>query len=289
MEKLISPESEFQFSLEAYLTKATGEKIEKKDDLDFNNMWVQGIASDNETDLEGEQLSPRTFYTDYFMKVGKITFEHKSADLPLTAIGEPRETKITPNNEFFVKGILYGTNPLAKQVYEQTYILQSDPNSTRRMQWSVEGKRIMKENKPVGLLVTHVTLTQNPINYKNTYAEVVKKAFSENFEPNISIDLDPLREAELMLFLHKKDPLIFHNLQKALKYCYVLDYWSKKEESLNFFNTNTFNKLDQLINLDVKKSLEYCDLIYNIVDAYPAANDYFNNTNIIEICDKIVR
>lgn len=276
------PSSEFDFVVNADLVKANGQVIVKEDDLDYDNMWVQGVASDTNGDLEGETLNPNKFILDYFMKVGKITYEHQHKEKPLSAIGEPREAKINSKNQFFVKGILYSKNDLAKDVYKQTYILQSDPNSTRRMQWSVEGKRMWKDGKVIGAIITHVTLTQNPINYKGTYAEVVKKALQndiiiKNEQSNNKIS--PERESELMVWLFDKDKLIYNDIHKAEKFIEILDYCYKNYpiEAGTYFETNTINKLDTIIDNDndIKKSINKCDIIFYLLNKAPDAKKMF--------------
>jgi len=291
--QFINPESEFNFNVNADIIKSDGNKIEKEADLDYNNMWIQGVASDNTNDAEGESLSPKTFQLDYFMKVGKITYEHGHKETPTKAIGEPRKAIITPQNQFFVKAILYSSSDLAKDVYKQTWILQNDPNSTRRMQWSIEGKRIWENNKVVGAIITHVTLTQNPINYKNTYAEVVKKAFNINSDKPEQLNTDDeiqksIKESELMLLLHSIDSNIYSQIQKAEKYCEILMYCEKYPNYKQYFTNNTIDKLNQLVQLnDIKKSYQYIDIIFGLINKYPSASDYFNK-DIVKKTNEII-
>lgn len=186
--------NKFRFDFDFDLIKATGVKIIEKKDLDYENMFMQGIASTVDKDMEGETLDPRTFDLKYFMDNGKINYNHG-----IDVIGEPVEAKILENGDFFLKARLYTTSETAKKVYENAYIMQADPNSTRRMSWSVEGQATERDKnnpkKVTKAVITEVAATKTPINYKRTYAEVVKSFMGKTeFEEELNPDLSLLNE-----------------------------------------------------------------------------------------------
>ena len=143
-------------------------------DFDVNSMYIEGIASTDDRDLDNQVLKPSGFVLDYFLKSGFITFNHMSSISPDALIGEPVDTKVT-GEEFYLKGKLYPWSNLAKNIYTIALNLENDKQSDRTLSWSLEGLTLETEKDMVTkMLVTNVTLCFNPKNFQRTYAKIVK-------------------------------------------------------------------------------------------------------------------
>ena len=183
-------QNSFSFNLNADIVKSTGAAITKVDDLDYDNMFIEGIASDATPDVEGEVMSPENFDLSYLLGgAGKINSDHDKN----LVIGQIVDAKIIKGNKLWIKGRLLSSSDLAKKIYKNAFEMQSDPASTIRASWSIEGKATERDpknpNKVTKALITMVALTNTPINFKNTYAEIVKKSLnadSKIFENNLT-------------------------------------------------------------------------------------------------------
>lgn len=172
-------QNSFTFNLNVDIVKSTGATITKADELDYDNMFIEGIASDTSPDVEGEIMNPENFDLSYLLGgAGKINADHDKNAI----IGQIIDAKIIKGNKLWIKGRLLSSSELAKKIYKNAWEMQSDPASTIRASWSIEGKAIERDdknpNKVTKALITMVALTNTPINFKNTYAEVVKKSLN---------------------------------------------------------------------------------------------------------------
>lgn len=148
----------------------------------YENMVVQGVASDSSVDTDDEVLEPNGYQLDRFMKYGFINYDHRAKDNPKYFIGEPTEAKVK-NDKFYVKGKLYKSNKIARDLWD-TMIMLKNADSKRKVGWSIEGKALERDlQNPKRIkkaLITGVALTLNPKN-ANSYADVVKGEQSEDF------------------------------------------------------------------------------------------------------------
>lgn len=155
----------------------------KKSIDDDGNMYLEGIASTKDEDLESEVLDPRGFDLSYFKKQGTVNWNHQSKNNPNAIIGEPHTVKINKNGELFVKVKLYKDNPLAKATYETALMLEKNSDK-RKLGFSIEGKRVEKttdggKTNTAKAMITGLAITHTPINF-NTYAEVCKALQTDN-------------------------------------------------------------------------------------------------------------
>lgn len=184
-------------------------------DFDINSMYIEGIASTDDRDLDNQVLKPSGFILDYFLKSGFITFNHMSSISPDALIGEPVDTKVT-GEEFYLKGKLYPWSNLAKNVYTIALNLENDKESDRTLSWSLEGLTLETENDMVTkMLVTNVTLCFNPKNFQRTYAKVVK-----------GITIDEVRELRKSLILSPIGSEIIDGQKQDI--IYSLDFGEKQ-------------------------------------------------------------
>ncbi|MDP3444514.1 MAG: hypothetical protein Q8T08_16775, partial [Ignavibacteria bacterium] len=149
----------------------------------YKNMILEGVASDNSKDIDGEILEPSGYITEYFLKSGYINYEHLAKKSPKFIIGEPVEAKVK-GDEFFIKTKLWEKSEVARDVWDQL-ILMKEQGTGRKAGWSIEGKTITKDkNNPKRItkaLITNVALTFNPVN-QNSWADISKGVQSEDYK-----------------------------------------------------------------------------------------------------------
>lgn len=213
-------------------------------DFDVNSMYIEGVASTDDKDLDNQILKPSGFILDYFLKSGFITFNHMSNISPDALIGEPVDTKVT-GEEFYLKGKLYPWSNLAKNVYTIALNLENDKDSDRTLSWSLEGLTLEVDKDMVTkMLVTNVTLCFNPKNFQRTYAKVVK-----------GITIDEVRELRKSFIL---SPICSENINgQKQDIIYKLDFGEKQmlvTKSFDFiFRENPILKCSSL--QDIQKSI----------------------------------
>ena len=146
----------------------------KKENI-YNNMLIQGVASDSSVDTDREVLEPNGFVLDRFIKLGFINYDHRGKDDPRYFIGEPVEAKVK-NNKFIVKAKLYKDNPIARNLWD-TMIMLKKSGSSRKVGFSIEGKALERDpqnqKRITKALITGLAATLNPKN-GNSYADIVK-------------------------------------------------------------------------------------------------------------------
>lgn len=138
--------------------------------------YVYGVASTEDLDIDEEVVSASGLKKslEYFLRHGRLDWDHKSKQEPKYIIGEPVDAKFDERNRMHIKGKLYKGMEIAEQAWQQ---LKSGNN---RLGWSVGGKVLKKGmtfhksvNKFVpcvtDVLVNHIALTPHPVNTK-TYA-----------------------------------------------------------------------------------------------------------------------
>ena len=132
---------------------------------------IEGIASTNDLDLQGEKVFQKGIQFDYFLKHGYFNWDHqKGAE---NKIGEPWTCRVTPKG-LFVKGMLYKGKHVADAVWEHIQSLRKNPQSKRRVGFSLQGKTLLKKGQTLlKCWLQDVAITTAPINY-NTYLDVVK-------------------------------------------------------------------------------------------------------------------
>lgn len=252
MEELKSQPIRFSFEADI-LRKATGEPITDAKDLDYENMFIEGIASDDSKDMQNDRLDPSKFDMSYFMQAGKINDNHTK-----TIVGEPREFKITPDNKLYLKAYLYSTSKEAKEIYKNAWVMQSDPNSTRRYSWSIEANAVrdpIDKNKVLALIATGCALTTTPINFRHTYAQIVK---SMTGQKNTVFETESeLTEAGTEL---------------------LKSFGMTSDELVNYLAKNRLNLLELYELKQIEKAIP--ELGFSKSIAYVATANKFPNTNL---------
>lgn len=173
---------------DASIEKAAALPIESR----YDNMVLEGMASDDSKDLEGEILEPAGYVLDHFLKSGFVNYEHLSKKSPKFLIGEPMAGHVK-DNKFFIKTKLWKNSEVARDAWDK--IIQMKENgSKRKAGWSIEGKALarnpMNPKHITKALITNVALTFSPVN-SNSWASICKGLQKEDFvEPIYDQDSD---------------------------------------------------------------------------------------------------
>jgi hypothetical protein len=145
---------------------------------DGKSRVIEGIASTADMDLQNERVEPNGIDFDYFLKHGYFNWDHKPG--AQNKVGEPLECKITPKG-LYVKGIVYKGKQVADAVWEHIKALGNNPDSQRKMGFSLQGKTTRRNGKNIlRCWVQDIAITTAPINY-NTYLDIVKSLGEVNW------------------------------------------------------------------------------------------------------------
>jgi len=158
----------------------------------YKNMLLEGMASDDSKDIEGEVLEPAGYVIDHFIKNGYINYEHLSKKSPKFLIGEPISAHVK-DNKFFIKAKLWENSEVARDAWDKI-IQMRESGSKRKAGWSIEGKALardpMNPKHITKALITNTALTFSPVN-SNSWASICKGLQKEDFvEPVYDQDTD---------------------------------------------------------------------------------------------------
>ncbi len=208
----------------------------------YENMVVEGVASDDSIDTDGETLIPSGYDLTRFNKYGFINFDHKSKDNPKYLIGEPTFSEVR-DNKFFVKGKLYKDSQIARDLWDVMITLHN-AGSKRKIGWSIEGKALQRNSINPKMveraLITNVALTPQPKN-SNSFADIVKGKQEADF----CVYADELEKSEA----------------NGGKITYLVDVTDKKNGIRYTIDTDFNLKVTKSINTEnakplIKESLE---------------------------------
>ena len=158
----------------------------------YDNMMLEGVASDNTEDIEGEVLEPSGYIVDHFLQNGYANYEHLAKRSPKFLIGNPVKAEVK-DNKFHIKVKLWENSDVAREAWDKI-IDMKESNSGRHAGWSIEGKAIsrdpMNPKRITKALITNVALTFSPVN-TNTFAEIAKGLQKEDYvEPTYDQDTE---------------------------------------------------------------------------------------------------
>ena len=156
----------------------------------YSNMELEGMASDDSKDIEGEVLEPNGYVIDHFLKNGYVNYEHLAKKSPKFLIGEPIAAHVK-DNQFFIKTRLWENSEVARDAWDKILAMKAS-GTKRKPGWSIEGKALardpMNPKHITKALITNVALTFSPVN-SNSWAEICKGRQKEDFvEPEYPKD-----------------------------------------------------------------------------------------------------
>ena len=161
--------------------------LEKSADASEERWLVQGIASCEVEDADGEEVIQKGLDTEPLMRCGYINWDHHDKEGPAYLIGEPIEVKVVQAQTYakqlgkslhglalWVKGELYQPKRLARDTWEH---IQATHGRARKLGWSIQGRVLqrdpMKKSRIMKSEVRHLAITHQPIQ-TYTFAELAK-------------------------------------------------------------------------------------------------------------------
>lgn len=143
--------------------------IQKGED---GKMYVSGIASTEDEDLQGEKIKQEGIDLSYFLKRGFLNDDHSKETAG--KVGIPTEAVVTRKG-LWIKGFLLDT-PRAKGIWDLAQALEKS-GSERKLGYSVEGKVLARDQKNPRIItkcwLKDIAITASPINPK-TFLDIAK-------------------------------------------------------------------------------------------------------------------
>lgn len=160
-------EDSFKFWVPAQaVTISKAEKGKKN-----SKRWIQGIASTDQTDLQGESVNQTGIDFSYFLKHGYFNNDHKSGFEH--KVGEPTECKVTKQG-LWVRGFLYDNHKIADEIWNLMHSQETTDGARRKVGFSIEGKVKRRNGKKIeACWIQDIAITPAPINTAS-WAEIAK-------------------------------------------------------------------------------------------------------------------
>lgn len=173
--------------------------------------WVQGIASTNSRDLQGEIVDQNGIDFSYFLKYGYFNNDHKPGFE--NKIGQPTECKVTKNG-LWVKGFLFEGNKVADDVWSLLTTLEKS-GATRKVGFSVQGKVQRREGNLIRKCwIQDIAITPAPVNHA-TWCEIAKSLSAQKWD--LTKNLETTEEDEEKALTAQGNVLVPESLEGAKK------------------------------------------------------------------------
>jgi len=167
--KLLVNGNDFHFFVPIEVVK----KAEGKD----SDRVIQGIASTDDKDLQGEVVYQKGIDFSYFLENGYINDDHKEG--PEHKVGEPLDCKMTADG-LWIKAKLYKGKARSDYWWEHINTLAAN-ESNRKVGFSIQGKILRREGHTIlKCWLQDVAITASPVN-THTWAEIVKSLSKETW------------------------------------------------------------------------------------------------------------
>jgi hypothetical protein len=145
--------------------------------------WIQGIASTDGRDLQGEIVQQGGIDFTYFLKHGFFNDDHKPG--PDAKVGQPTEAKLTKNG-LWVKGFLFkNADPNKKSKADEYWDLMNDieaSQSDRKVGFSIQGKVLRRNGNTIEKCwIQDIAITTQPVNTA-TWAEIAKSLNAQKWD-----------------------------------------------------------------------------------------------------------
>lgn len=195
----------FRFNIPATLKKSKDGKV-----------WIEGVASIEKPDLQGETVILKGMDLSYFTKRGYFNWDHqKTTD---SNIGIPTEAKTVIKDgvhQLYVKGYLLDT-PRARQVIEMAEAL-SKSGSDRKLGFSVEGKVKERDGKIIKKSwIRACAITAEPI-CTDTYMNICKSLSDRIAQEGYIEEDDVTISPDQAKFLERVVQVISETIVKSLE------------------------------------------------------------------------
>lgn len=142
---------------------------------------MEGIASDQTTDQQGESLIQKGMNFDPLLEAGIVNWDHQPG--PENIIGEPLLAEVQHGPSFFVRSNMYVEDkPRAAEAWATAEAMRK-AGGRRKLGWSVEGAVLQRLGRQIiRSEVRHLALTHQPVN-ANTWAAIAKSMTTANAQP----------------------------------------------------------------------------------------------------------
>lgn len=141
-------------------------------------LWIQGIASTESKDLQGEVVNQAGIDLSYFLQHGYFNDDHKAG--PENKLGEPTEAKVTKNG-LWVKGFLYPDKEKARGYWDLMHS-QAASGSKRKVGFSIQGKVLRRKGNVIEKCwIQEIAVTTQPVN-TTTWAEIAKSLSGQKWD-----------------------------------------------------------------------------------------------------------
>lgn len=192
-----------------------GFTLEKSESGKDGKRWIQGIASAEVKDSDGESLVQKGMNCQPLLESGSINWDHQDKQGPAYLIGEPTDVEIVSADKYankfgkslhgaamFVRGFLYNdadNKPVAEATWQ--HLSTADVSPGRQLRWSVQGRVLERDGLDKSRIIKsecrHLALTHQPIQ-RYTFAEIAKSL-------GVGTTHDPiaLRKADLQQRIHQ--------------------------------------------------------------------------------------
>lgn len=190
--------------------------------------WIQGLASTDARDLQGEIVAQKGIDTSYFMNHGYFNNDHKPGSE--NKVGEPTECKITKDG-LWVKGFVYEGKKAADDIWEHITSLNKS-GSRRKMGFSIEGKVVSRNGSIIEKCwIQDIAITPAPVN-NTTFAEIAKSLNAMKWEEKTekAVEASSNVQACESLDEEEKDE---KKVSKGLTFSEAVDFIQAKEPSLS--------------------------------------------------------
>ena len=175
--------------------------------------WIQGIASTNVKDLQGEIVDQQGIDFSYFLKHGYFNNDHKPGFE--NKVGQPTECRVTKNG-LWVKGYLFEGNKISDDIWNMMNTLDKT-GSNRRVGFSIQGKVQRRSGSNINQCwIQDIAITPAPVNH-TTWCEIAKSLSAQKWEFNKSDNQDNEDDQkEKALAVGDKHPLMPESLNHKL-------------------------------------------------------------------------
>jgi hypothetical protein len=178
--------------------------------------WIQGIASTDGRDLQGEIIDQNGIDLSYFLKNGYFNDDHKAG--PEYKVGQPTEAKLTKNG-LWVKGFLLKNPDPSKESRADFYwnlMKQLEASgSDRKVGFSIQGKVLRRSgNKIEKCWIQDIAITTQPVNTA-TWAEIAKSLATQKWD--LEKEAEKKEEAEKALAVGAGSPVVPQSLDGSVK------------------------------------------------------------------------
>lgn len=212
--------------------------VEKSEQANDGEWYVQGYATTPDLDLQGDIILPQGIDISYFVTKGWVNYEHKQDAEYI--IGVPTDNcYVDLNKGLFVEAKLMKESKYAQSMWQLANTIQKSGIS-RQLGFSIEGavtSRNARDNRIIeGVAIRNVALTTHPANPQATWETLVKSwTTGYGITPETQTDAGALRRE-----MFKED---ITNLTYAVKT--VAKLYSKKPEDKEFILREVAKSFDQ--------------------------------------------